>query len=315
MATVALGLPIFAENEEDDLEQFIELYKGYIHSLGIDLSAGGGPPAGWEKANGIFRACLTGSTAQWYDENILGKRVKLRNINAQIAQGNGGAFKALANNHGNCANTWLNQALVRANATAGMEILLFCSLGHEKLCVKNYLLFCSLFCSLTLCVYEALRHDKIYCSLILVVAVETAGAAIIATSGMAAPVIGGLVYGGGKLRYDMELIKDWISLLEVIKTAAKECIDGLTGGLFSLGTQTAGHLAAKKIAQNGRRMTDEAIALISPGKTTKIRKITYDIYGETKEAIESVAVAHHASHKCMEISYDNDCPPNLQNKI
>ena len=60
MATVALGLPIFAGNEEDDLERFIELYKGYIHSLGIDPSADGGPPTGWEKANGIFRACLTG---------------------------------------------------------------------------------------------------------------------------------------------------------------------------------------------------------------------------------------------------------------
>ena len=122
MATVALGLPIFAGNEEDDLERFIELYKGYIHSLGIDPSADGGPPTGWEKANGIFRACLTGPSAQWYDENILGKRVKLRNINVQVAQGNEGAFKALANNHANCANTWLNQAQVYANANAGNPV-------------------------------------------------------------------------------------------------------------------------------------------------------------------------------------------------
>ncbi|RIA82365.1 hypothetical protein C1645_743840 [Glomus cerebriforme] len=40
MASVALGLLTFARNEEDDLKRFIELYKGYINSLGIDLTAG-----------------------------------------------------------------------------------------------------------------------------------------------------------------------------------------------------------------------------------------------------------------------------------
>ncbi|RIA83191.1 hypothetical protein C1645_834198 [Glomus cerebriforme] len=62
----------------------------------------------------------------------------------------------------------------------------------------------------------------------------------------------------------------------------------LTGGLFSLRTQTAGHLAAKEIAQNGRRMIDEAIALISAGK---IGKITYDIYGEMKK-VSSLHIMH-----------------------
>ena len=82
MATVALGLPIFEGREDDDLERFIELYKGYLHSLGINPAAEGGPPTGWEKGMGILRACMKGPAADWYDNNILGRRVKLRNINA-----------------------------------------------------------------------------------------------------------------------------------------------------------------------------------------------------------------------------------------
>jgi hypothetical protein len=73
MANIALGLPIFADREEDDLERFIELYKCYLHTLGINPTAGIGAPTGWEKANGILRACMTGPAAEWYDNNILGK--------------------------------------------------------------------------------------------------------------------------------------------------------------------------------------------------------------------------------------------------
>jgi hypothetical protein len=109
MATVAIGMPIFAGHDDDDLERFIELYKGYIHSIGIDPSADGGPPTGWEKAMGIFRACLTGPAAKWYDTNILGKRVKLRNILLRAVHGDETAFKALNANAGvNCPiNTWV----------------------------------------------------------------------------------------------------------------------------------------------------------------------------------------------------------------
>ena len=124
MATVALGLPIFAGRDGDSLERFIELYKGYIHSLGINPAADGGPPTGWEKANGIFRACLTGPAAQWYDDNILGKRVKLRNILVQQVHADEATFKALANNHANCANTWVagSQSAVYAGANVGAPV-------------------------------------------------------------------------------------------------------------------------------------------------------------------------------------------------
>ena len=110
MATVAIGMPVFAGNDDDDLERFFELYKGYIHSIGIDPSAVAGNPAGWEKAMGILRACLTGPAARWYDSNILGKRVKLRNIFLCAVHGDELAFKALNSNNvaANCpVNTWV----------------------------------------------------------------------------------------------------------------------------------------------------------------------------------------------------------------
>jgi hypothetical protein len=109
MATVAIGLPVFAMNAEDDLERFIELYKGYLHSIGIDPSADGGPPAGWEKAMGILHACLVGPAATWYDSNILGKRVKLRNILVHAVHGDEPTFKGMNGNAGaNCpVNTWV----------------------------------------------------------------------------------------------------------------------------------------------------------------------------------------------------------------
>ena len=118
MATVAIGMPVFAGNDDDDLERFFELYKGYIHSIGIDPSAVAGNPAGWEKAMGILRACLTGPASRWYDANILGKRVRLRNILLRLAHGDEPAFKALAGNAGNCpVNSWVVGSPAEAHMT------------------------------------------------------------------------------------------------------------------------------------------------------------------------------------------------------
>jgi hypothetical protein len=100
MANIALGLPIFASREEDDLERFIELYKGYLHTLGINPAAGVGAPTGWEKANGILHACMTGPVAEWYDNNILDKQVRLKGILTHVNHGTEAAFRALAFNAG-----------------------------------------------------------------------------------------------------------------------------------------------------------------------------------------------------------------------
>ncbi|PKY56071.1 hypothetical protein RhiirA4_476088 [Rhizophagus irregularis] len=83
-----LGLPIFEGCEDENFDRFIELYKGYLHSLNINpADAAGGPLAGYKKALGILQACLKGHTAEWYDNNILEKKVRLRNILACIANG------------------------------------------------------------------------------------------------------------------------------------------------------------------------------------------------------------------------------------
>ncbi|GBB92569.1 hypothetical protein RclHR1_20240007 [Rhizophagus clarus] len=120
MATIAIGMPVFAGNDDDDLVRFFELYKGYIHTIGIDPSAVTGNPAGWKKAMGILRACLTGLAARWYDSNILGKRVRLRNILLHAIHGDELAFKALLGNAGNCPpNTWVNPSGARAHMTDG----------------------------------------------------------------------------------------------------------------------------------------------------------------------------------------------------
>ncbi|GBB98378.1 hypothetical protein RclHR1_32080002 [Rhizophagus clarus] len=101
-------MPVCARNDDDNLERFFELYKGYIHSIGIDPSAVAGNPAGWEKA--------------------MGKRVKLRNILLHAAHGDEAAFKALAgNNAANCpVNTWVNHSGTRnimAPVSVGANVL------------------------------------------------------------------------------------------------------------------------------------------------------------------------------------------------
>ncbi|GBC01416.1 hypothetical protein RclHR1_41890001 [Rhizophagus clarus] len=108
-------MPVFTGNDDDDLERFFELYKGYIHGIGIDPLAVAGNPAGWEKAMDILCACLTGPAARWYDSNILEKRVKLRNILLRFTHDDEVAFKALlGNNAANCpVNTWVNPSGTR----------------------------------------------------------------------------------------------------------------------------------------------------------------------------------------------------------
>ncbi|GBB99184.1 hypothetical protein RclHR1_03440017 [Rhizophagus clarus] len=114
MSTVAIGMPVFAGNNDNDLDRFFELYKDYIHSIGMNPSAVAGNPAGWENAMGMLCACLTGSAARWYDSNILGKRIKLRNILLHAANGDETTFKALAGNAANCpVNTWVNPSSTR----------------------------------------------------------------------------------------------------------------------------------------------------------------------------------------------------------
>lgn len=119
MATVAVGLPTF--DLDADLERFISLFLGHLNGLGINpLTENDGPPTSRDRALGLLRACMKGRAAEWYDQHILNKNVKLRNILVRIAHGNEGNFKGLALNHANCAaGDFLGQALITRNANPG----------------------------------------------------------------------------------------------------------------------------------------------------------------------------------------------------
>lgn len=119
MATVALGLPIFEGREDENFNQFIKLYKEYLHSFNINpADASGGPLASYEKVLSILRTCLKGHAAEWYDNNILGKNVRLRNILVRVITNcNKAAFWALALNNAVVTAAAPNHVLV-ANSVA-----------------------------------------------------------------------------------------------------------------------------------------------------------------------------------------------------
>src|SRR5688572_26036955 len=78
MALIVADMPRFSVEDGHDLDAFIHLYIGYLNAVGVDPNADGGPPTGKDRAMGILRSCLQGSTAQWFDENIVGKNWKLK---------------------------------------------------------------------------------------------------------------------------------------------------------------------------------------------------------------------------------------------
>src|ERR1700722_1010956 len=95
MAVVTIGLPIFRGGEDDDLFNYIDLYRGHLNSLGInplDLAAN---PSGSSKLLGILRGSMQGESAEWFDREITGKNWKINNVNAVVANGLEAEFKAL----------------------------------------------------------------------------------------------------------------------------------------------------------------------------------------------------------------------------
>ncbi|KAG9293133.1 hypothetical protein G9A89_016495 [Geosiphon pyriformis] len=124
-----------------------------------------------------------------------------------------------------------------------------------------------------------------------VVVVGTAGAVIVSTGGLAAPIIGVGVYAGGKAVKKVGEKCDCKFIEEVGDFVEDVGLDGLTGGIFNLGTQTAGKLAAREIARHGRRMTNGAKLLIKIGQTIKIGSKVYKVCNNNLEEIEFITKA------------------------
>src|ERR1700719_3101544 len=99
MAVATLGMPTFSGRDDEDLFVFIDLYRGYLHSIGVDpLDLAGGPPNGSQRALGILRSCMQGEAAEWFDRNLTGKNWKINNVMVVLANGLEPAMKALALN-------------------------------------------------------------------------------------------------------------------------------------------------------------------------------------------------------------------------
>src|ERR1700722_14493699 len=96
MAVATLGMPTFSGRDDEDLFVFIDLYRGYLHSIGVNpLDLAGGPPNGSQRALGILRSCMQGEAAEWFDRHLTGKNWKINNVMVVVANGNEVAFKAI----------------------------------------------------------------------------------------------------------------------------------------------------------------------------------------------------------------------------
>ncbi|KAG9293127.1 hypothetical protein G9A89_016489 [Geosiphon pyriformis] len=141
-----------------------------------------------------------------------------------------------------------------------------------------------------------------------VVIVGTAGAVIVSTGGLAAPIIGVGVYAGGKAVKKIGEKCDCGFIEEVGDFVEDVGLDGLTGGLLNAGTQTAVRLTARGIARHGRRIIKGAKLLIKIGQTIKIGSKVYRVCNDNLDEIERVVRYYHGHHKGEGRSYDSDCP-------
>jgi hypothetical protein len=138
-------------------------------------------------------------------------------------------------------------------------------------------------------------------------AVVGAGAAIVATGGVAAPLIGGGTYLIGKGLKKMG--EDGDDTLESVGGFIKDVgFDGLTGGLFGLGSSVTNSLAAREMARHGGRLTNGAKVFFTANRVIRIGDKFVDIYGKSKEEVEEKIRIYHGQHKGRGISYDSKCP-------
>ncbi|RIB09617.1 hypothetical protein C2G38_2044168 [Gigaspora rosea] len=105
------------------------------------------------------------------------------------------------------------------------------------------------------------------------------------------------VYAGGKVV--QEIRKECnCEFFENLRDFTEDIgLNGLTGGLFNLGTQIAGHLAAREIARHGRKMINDAKVLIRVDQTIKVGSKVYATYEDTKEKIGYIVSTCHGHHK------------------
>ncbi|CAG8575501.1 9231_t:CDS:2 [Acaulospora morrowiae] len=101
-----------------------------------------------------------------------------------------------------------------------------------------------------------------------------AGASIVATGGLAAPLIGASFYVVGKLvkgiskDYDNKILENVGDLVEDVG------INSVTGGIFSLGT---GIQAVKEIVNHGQEVVDGVKVIINASETIQVGGKVYEL--------------------------------------
>src|ERR1044071_5901665 len=73
MANVTLGMPIFSGDPDEDVELFLDLFRGYLAGLGINPADNVGNPTGHSRAYGLLRGCMRGLAVDWFDRELTGK--------------------------------------------------------------------------------------------------------------------------------------------------------------------------------------------------------------------------------------------------
>ena len=73
MANITLGMPIFSGDPDEDVELFLDLFRGYLAGLGIDPTDAVGNPSGWRRSLGLLRGCMRGPAGEWFDQHLTRK--------------------------------------------------------------------------------------------------------------------------------------------------------------------------------------------------------------------------------------------------
>ena len=85
-------MPIFSDDPDEDVELFLDLFRGYLAGLGIDPTDAVANPPGWKRSLGLLRGCLSGTAAEWFDQHLTDKNWELYNVFENHGQANWGAL-------------------------------------------------------------------------------------------------------------------------------------------------------------------------------------------------------------------------------
>ena len=73
MANVTLGMPIFLDDPDEDVELFLDLFRGYLARLEINLTDNASNSTGHSRAYSLLKRYIRGLTTNWFNRKLIGK--------------------------------------------------------------------------------------------------------------------------------------------------------------------------------------------------------------------------------------------------